>query len=347
MIAACAHGSVTTNTVLARLNISGAATGLSLQLYAQLRDSTGQEYVLAVADTKQLAGTGLRFQALDDNAIPEDYVLARKMRAGVSPSILGDFRVVHDDGVQQIIRATEEEVNRLAESGFAVARLPHEPICWKRAAVGMLIQSWPERTAQGIVYDPLVAEMIGRVQTSRLSTLMRRISGIEPDVTGGDLYTVATRRTDSGVPVQNATQLVFEHLQSLGLNVRFHAWSRGRNVEGTLPGGARSNEVVMIVAHLDNMPGGAVAPGADDNGSGTAGVLLAAEIYRQFQFERTIRFLLVTGEEQGLLGSAAYATDAANAGDNIVAVLNLDMISWDSNNDGVLDLYTRSTSALG
>ena len=116
---------------------------------------------------------------------------------------------------------------------------------------------------------------------------------------------------------------------------------------GTLPGTTRSNEIVLIVAHLDNMPSGPIAPGADDNGSGVAGVLLSAEIFRQFQFERTLQFLLVSGEEQGLLGSDAYAATALAASNNIVAVLTLDMIAWDNNQDGHLDLYTRSTNNPG
>jgi len=64
-------------------------------------------------------------------------------------------------------------------------------------------------------------------------------------------------------------------------------------------------------------------------------------------FERTLRFVLFTGEEQGLLGSQAYAQDCAAAGEEIVAVLNMDMIGWDDNDDGALYLETRRTSNAG
>jgi hypothetical protein len=333
--------------VLARIDIQGPVTGIALPVYAHLRDQAGQEYVLVCADAGQLARTGLRVQLLETPAMPENYLLARPMRAGTVESVRAGIRVVHDDGVQWIVHATAQEGEALAESGFALARLPQDPIRWMQPGTGILSQPGPFQRLQELVYDPLVAEMIRLVQTNRLSALMRRITGMEPEVTGGDLYAIATRHSNSGRPIGKSTQFIYEHLQALGLDVRFHNWSSGRNVVGTLRGGVRSNEIVVIVAHLDNMPGGSVAPGADDNGSGTAGVLLAAEIFRQFHFERTIRFLLVTGEEQGLLGSAAYAIDALNAADHLVAVFNMDMISWDSNSDGVLDLYTRSTSDPG
>jgi len=72
-----------------------------------------------------------------------------------------------------------------------------------------------------------------------------------------------------------------------------------------------------------------------------------ASVLSQYQFERTVRYLLVTGEEQGLLGSAAYAAEAYAAGDNIVAVLSLDMIAWDAIGGPVVRLYTRLSGDPG
>ena len=60
-----------------------------------------------------------------------------------------------------------------------------------------------------------------------------------------------------------------------------------------------------------------------------------------------MRFVLFTGEEQGLYGSAAYANAVAAAGDNIVAVYNMDMIAWDNVGAPTLRLHTRTTSNPG
>jgi len=57
-------------------------------------------------------------------------------------------------------------------------------------------------------------------------------------------------------------------------------------------------------------------------------VLQAAEVLAPYNFDSTLRFILFTGEEQGLLGSEAYAEMVQNQ--DIRGVLNMDMIAWDS-----------------
>ena len=74
------------------------------------------------------------------------------------------------------------------------------------------------------------------------------------------------------------------------------------------------------------------APGADDDASGTAAVMAAAECLHAIVTTgraptRTLRFVLFNAEEQGLVGSKVYARAAAAAGDNIAAVLQMDMIA--------------------
>jgi hypothetical protein len=100
-------------------------------------------------------------------------------------------------------------------------------------------------------------------------------------------------------------------------------------VIGELPGLIDPDEIYIIGGHLDDRPSGPLAPGADDNASGSVATLVAAEILTQFEWGCTLRFALWTGEEQGLLGSKVYAQRAYNAGENIVGYLNLDMIAWD------------------
>jgi PKD repeat protein len=95
------------------------------------------------------------------------------------------------------------------------------------------------------------------------------------------------------------------------------------------------------------MPSSGPAPGADDNASGSAAVMLAAKIMKDYAFGRTIRFVFFTGEEQGLLGSDAYAEKMDTENANIVAVLNMDMIGWDQQGGPVLRLHTRTASNPG
>ncbi len=198
-----------------------------------------------------------------------------------------------------------------------------------------------------VEYDSWVAAVIAQVDTDVLYQYEEWLSGEDAALVGGQVYTITTRHTDSGLPIQMATQFVYEHLQGLGLAVEYHNWSRsdhsGRNVIATQPGRVDPEIVYIICAHLDDMPTGSVAPGADDNASGSAAVLMAADLLGGRDFSYTIIYALWTGEEQGMLGSTAWAAEAAAAGRNIAGVINLDMIGYDSDATPDIDLYARST----
>ncbi|MEO0225490.1 MAG: M20/M25/M40 family metallo-hydrolase [candidate division WOR-3 bacterium] len=98
----------------------------------------------------------------------------------------------------------------------------------------------------------------------------------------------------------------------------------------------------VICGHIDAV---SVSPGADDNGSGTACVLEAIRIMRRYRFENGIRFITFTGEEQGLYGSAAYASNARTQGDSVLGALNFDMIMYQQTNPDTLRLAIGRTRA--
>jgi Zn-dependent M28 family amino/carboxypeptidase len=116
-------------------------------------------------------------------------------------------------------------------------------------------------------------------------------------------------------------------LQSITVN-----GSASKNIVADKTGsttGARS--IVLLTAHLDsiNLRGGpaASAPGADDNGSGSAGLLEIARAFRDHRSVHDLRFVHFGGEEQGLFGSKQYvATLLASERARIRAVVNMDMV---------------------
>jgi hypothetical protein len=85
---------------------------------------------------------------------------------------------------------------------------------------------------------------------------------------------------------------------------------------------------IIIGAHRDAV---ADCPGADDNASGTAGVLEIARQLRDFETNMTLIFIVFDAEEQGLFGSVHYANEAAAAGDSIVLMLNMDLVGYEEN----------------
>jgi len=92
----------------------------------------------------------------------------------------------------------------------------------------------------------------------------------------------------------------------LDLKVQFHENAKGFNIVGEIPGTDLAGEVVLLGAHFDSH---AFATGATDNATGSTAMLEALRIIRTLGLKprRTIRVALWGGEEQGLLGSRAYA----------------------------------------
>jgi len=106
------------------------------------------------------------------------------------------------------------------------------------------------------------------------------------------------------------------------------------NVVGLLPGTdpVLKDEYIVVTAHLDHVGvrNGAVYNGADDNASGSAAVLEAAEAAAMSPGKRSMIFVLLTAEERGLLGSQAFVADPPVPVDQIVLNINLDMVGRNS-----------------
>jgi len=112
-----------------------------------------------------------------------------------------------------------------------------------------------------------------------------------------------------------------------------------QNVVGFLEGSdpLLKNEIVVIGAHYDHVgvSNDSIYNGADDNASGTAGVLEVAEAFAHCKTKprRSILFITFAGEEKGLFGSRYFTTDPIFPIENIVTMLNLDMISRNDTNE--------------
>jgi hypothetical protein len=113
-------------------------------------------------------------------------------------------------------------------------------------------------------------------------------------------------------------------------------------VLGIQRGSVDPNRVVIISGHIDSrvsdvMNTTADAPGANDDGSGTAAVIEAARVLSQHRFPYTIVYAALAGEEQGLLGGKILADYAKAQGWTVIAGLNNDIIGNSCSSDGVCD----------
>jgi hypothetical protein len=103
-------------------------------------------------------------------------------------------------------------------------------------------------------------------------------------------------------------------------------------LRGTDP--EQAKRIVLVTGHYDSRNSDTfdtkeLAPGANDDGSGTAVSLECARVLSQMKFPATIIFLTVAGEEQGLYGSKHFAQMAKQQGWGLEAVLNYDIVGGD------------------
>ena len=119
------------------------------------------------------------------------------------------------------------------------------------------------------------------------------------------------------------------------------------NVVATLKGSQpeSTDRIYVVSGHYDSMCGSTTdgkcdAPGANDDASGTAAVLEMARVMAKYEFEATIIFMAVAGEEQSLLGSTYFAEQAKQKNWNIDAMLTNDIIGNTLGGNGVRDRGT-------
>ena len=135
---------------------------------------------------------------------------------------------------------------------------------------------------------------------------------------------------------------VFSQFTALGLDTSLYGFDYSGttyyDVVGVHTGTTRPGDIYIVGAHYDSVSN----PGADDNASGTAGVMEAARVLSGYDFEATLIFIAFDREEQGLVGSNAYAT--GHSGDNILGMISLDMIAYNYLGGNAADIYGYAAS---
>jgi len=185
---------------------------------------------------------------------------------------------------------------------------------------GKRVETWD---VAGVSDTSDIRDMIQQINESMLFSYHHGLMKFGPRYTGT-------------ISCNLAAQYIYDAFQDMGLPVKFHEWRYGgfisRDVVATLYGtDPTSTAEYVLCGHFDTVAGG---PGADDDGSGTAAVLAIAHVLSQYHFNHTIRFITFSGEEVGTYGSYTYAREAYERGDNIIAVLNMDMIGYASSVEG-------------
>jgi hypothetical protein len=313
--------------------------------YASLYTPQGSLILLVPASSSQQAAlTRLGYSPIvvDPDVQGAEYYLLYGLPAEIQKaSTIAQLLVV--EGRQAVARLNKDQPDLLNSIGIQLLPLNPHPLVASRAR----IQQAPLLPAAITPYAR-VQEMINQISSSTLNTYVGNLSGKWPVIIEGNPYTIFTRYTYTDIPIKKATRYAHDRFQSLGLVTGYDAYMLGgyerRNVIAQQTGLTQPNRIVLLTAHLDSYSEDPYnhAPGADDNASGSAALLLAAGVLSQYHFACTLRYALFTGEEEGLVGSWAYAKDMDAQGENIAAVLNLDMLAYNTpGSASTIELHTR------
>src|SRR5688500_7836258 len=203
------------------------------------------------------------------------------------------------------------------------------------AASGAIAQSTPQ--------DVRFAAISAPVDASRMKAVVEKL------VSFGTRHTLSSQ-TDPRRGIGAAVRWAEAEMKGFGLETlqtcdtvtgrRVPTPTRVCNAVAIQRGTARPNDVVIITAHIDSrvsagMNATADAPGANDDGSGTAAVIEAARVLSRHKFPATIVYAALSGEEQGLHGGKILADYAKAQGWNVVANLNNDIIGNSCGSDGL------------
>ncbi|OGS48291.1 MAG: hypothetical protein A3J79_08185 [Elusimicrobia bacterium RIFOXYB2_FULL_62_6] len=184
---------------------------------------------------------------------------------------------------------------------------------------------------------PEVLTLVSKVSADRIKASATAIamtgkrSAAQLDVTSGS----GNKRT---------MDLVADTLKGLGYAVERHCYKDRKmdkecNIAGYRPGPGTDPKTVLVAAHLDSV--GYDNAGADDNASGTAGLLEMARVLAGYRSDHALLFVATNGEENGIVGAYAYAKKLQASGGmgNLAWAINMDMIAW--NRDGVVEIETN------
>ena len=162
------------------------------------------------------------------------------------------------------------------------------------------------------------------------------------------------RRYYNSTEAYAAGEWIYEQFENLGLDVEEFEFKHGvnassPNIIATQWGTKYPDQYVVCGSHYDSYSHSGMCPGADDNATGVASVLETARILSQYTFERSIIYCSFSAEEQGLVGSAAYAKFCADMGYDIVGYFNNDMNGYLQEGSEIhIDLiYPDNVAAIG
>jgi hypothetical protein len=263
--------------------------------------------ILIVTDNELQRLAPYRFSIIEEDPQEGRYYL---VRTGDDKLILSDFgEIIMTDDSVHLLKIDQATLEELMKKKVDIKQLMFTPI----------IMSNPR--AQSFYYNPLVQTIVDQVNADSVLSVVQRLQDFVTRYSTHDSCEAAANYIAGKFSDYGCDSVYFQH----------HTSGHAPNVVGIKTGTLYPDSIYTVVCgHFDatSYLSPNIAPGADDNASGTASVIEALRAMRNYQFEYSIRYIAFSGEEFGLYGSYYYASLARSQGDSILGVLNADMIAY-------------------
>jgi hypothetical protein len=309
---------------LALIRIAKSPT-LRTQVLTRLQIDVRQELttcLLAFADRDDLdllRRNGVRFTVLDRNAARREFLVVGIAAPGALASLRAAGHTAAVEPSTAVFWTEEGSALEAVPAGLPRKALPPRSVL-------PYVRTRPEPAPAPsvcVAQDPLVETIVSHVSSSNLAADVQTLQDFQT-------------RYASTTNCEAAGEALFAAFSALGLdNVRFEPFTfsgsyASRNVVAEKRGETYPGDIFIVCSHYDSTSPSrlTLAPGADDNASGTAAVLEAARVLAPYPLDYTVRFIAFSAEEWGLWGSRAYASLARLGGQPILGVINLDMIGY-------------------
>jgi len=276
----------------------------------------GTDYLIVRVDENNLPLIP-KYTILDINPQQKEYLRVYTRAEEGRDRVRSLGTILFEDNEFLLIRK-EREIPSVfnMEDILAIVPLRMEPVI-----IGKKAEYYPKFEPSDYVFD-----IVSKVSETSYKGFIQSLQ---------DFATRYSKRTDI---FMNACLFVKQTYEQYGLNSYldyFDLISQGfypcSNVVGEKLGVVEPNKIFILCGHLDSIASGnpyELAPGGDDNASGSAAAMEGARVMSGYNFKYTIRFVNFGAEEQGLIGSQHYAKSARDKNEDIAGVVNLDMVLY-------------------
>jgi hypothetical protein len=264
--------------------------------------------IVLLDDTEFDEISSLDYQILTSDPEEGDYYLARPMTDAADLTMYSD--VLTRDKADYLIRVHPGMLEQVLNQRVMVKRISFTPMVIKSSF------EFPD-----VDYNQTVADIVDLVDPDSILAKVQRLQDFR------------TRLSDHDSCLAAAYE-IYDRFTALGMDTvyfQYHTGGHAPNVIAIKQGTVYPDSIYAVICgHFDSYAfySPDLAPGADDNASGTSAVLEAARVMRDYDFEYSVRYIAFSGEEYGMYGSGYYAQQARNQGDSIVGVINGDMLAY-------------------